>query len=268
MTKKYNLISAETYESISGPISYNLTNDYMFKATLQESNEALIGIISALLRVAPTDLEVSVINPIILGRNISGKDFFLDVRVIINSSRVMNLEMQVADEGNWLERSLSYTSRMYDSLCTGQDYKNVSPVQHVGFINFDPFENINKFYDTFKLTNSDKSLIYTNKFLVSVVNLKHIKDADDIDRVYKLDQWALLFTATTWEELKNIAKEDPYMEATARTLFKLSQDFDNQEEARRREEYYARLARDEATISEMRATIKELQAEIERLKKH
>lgn len=58
------------------------------------------------------------------------------------------------------------------------------------------------------------------------------------------------------------------MEATARTLFKLSQDFDNQEEARRREEYYARLARDEATISEMRATIKELQDEIERLKKH
>lgn len=65
------------------------------------------------------------------------------------------------------------------------------------------------------------------------------------------------------------------MEATARTLFKLSQDFDNQEEARRREEYYIRLKQKDNTISEMGntikemgATIKELQAEIERLKKH
>ena len=277
MSQKSYLISEETYESTSGPIQYNLTNDYMFKATLQESSEALTGIVSALLRVDPSSLDVAVVNPIILGRNIHSKDFFLDVRVIVNKSKHMNLEMQVSDEGNWLERSLSYTARLYDSLCAGQDYKSVTPVHHVGFVNFDPFDNGNKFYDTFALTNSDKSLIYTNKFLVSVVNLKHIYDATDDDKSYKLDKWARLLTATTWNELKEIAKEDSYMEATAKTFFQLAQDFDNQEEARRREEYYAKIKHKDATIKELQdklnttisekdSIIKKLQEEIIQLK--
>ena len=262
MSEKYNLISKESFETILGPIKYNLTNDYMFKATLQECNEALLGIISALLRVEASSLEVSVVNPILLGRNVVSKDFFLDVHVIVNHYKHMNLEMQVSDEGNWLERSVSYTSRLYDSLYAGQDYKNAIPVHHVGFINFDIYDDTNKFYDTFALTNSDSTKIYTNKFLVSVVNLRHIDKATYEDKLYKLDMWARLITAKTWENLKEIAKEDPYMEATARKFYELAQDFDALEEARRREEYYARLRHRETKIAEQDATIAEQDATI------
>lgn len=257
MCKEKKLITDKSYETVSGPILYNLTNDYMFKATLQESQMALKGLVGALLNVPPSSLEVSVTNPIILGRNIATKDFFLDVRVIINQYEHMNLEMQIIDWGNWLERSVSYTSRMYDNLCVGQDYVCAVPIHHVGFIGFDLFEYGNKFYDTFILTNLDNSLVYTNKFKVSVVNLKHIDDATEHDKSSKLDQWAKLITAKTWEELKDIAKEDPYMEATAKTLFELSQDFDAIENARRRNEYFAMVARKDATITEQTTTINE-----------
>ena len=63
------------------------------------------------------------------------------------------------------------------------------------------------------------------------------------------------------------------MEATAKTLFELSQDFDAIENARRRNEYFAMIARKDATIneqtntiSEQAAKIAELLAEIERLR--
>ena len=266
MTKDDNLIFNETYETISGDIPYNLTNDYMFKATLQECHEALLGLVSALHKIAPIALDVSVSNPMILGCNFANKDFFLDVRVIVNNSKHMNLEMQITDEGNWLERSVSYASRMFDRLISGQNYKEATCVHHVGFINFNLFDDDNKFYETFALTNSDNSRVYTNKFLVSVVNLLQINEASDDDKSYKLDQWAKLFTARTWKELKKIAKEDPYMEATARKLFDLSQDFDTLENARRRDMYYADLKRRDDKIAEQANKIADLEAEISELR--
>ncbi len=56
------------------------------------------------------------------------------------------------------------------------------------------------------------------------------------------------------------------MEATARTLYSLIEDFDNREEARRREEYYARVKRLEDTITEKDKTITIQQNELEQRK--
>lgn len=267
MDKKKNLISDVTFETVTGKIAYNLTNDYMFKATLQECKEAQIGLISALLMVDPDSLEVEVTNPILLGKSLASKDFYLDVRVIINKEKCMNLEMQVNNEGNWVERSLSYTSRLFDNLEKGEDYRNVNYIHHVGFVDFDVLDNENGFYDTFMLANTANSKIYTDRFKVSVVNLKRIDEATSTDKSYKLDKWARLIKATTWEELREISKEDPLMEATARTLYSLIEDFDNREEARRREEYYARVKRLEDTIAEKDAIIAELKTQLEALKK-
>ena len=47
------------------------------------------------------------------------------------------------------------------------------------------------------------------------------------------------------------------MEATAKTLFELTQDFDAIENARRRNEYFAMIARKDATITEQTTTINE-----------
>lgn len=250
MRKNYNLISQETFETITGPIIYNLTNDYMFKATLQECQEVLPGLIGALLYVDPLTISAKVTNPIMLGKSIASKDFYLDVRITVNNALTMNLEMQVQKFANWNDRTTGYTSRLFDNLLSGQDYDYTTPVHHIGFLSFDAFEKNNKFYDTFMLKNEDNSLIYTDKFKISVVNLNSINTANELDKQFKLDKWARLFTAQTWEELREISKEDSYMEATARKLFALSSDFDIQEEARRRKEYYRYVGKLEKEIKE------------------
>ncbi|MBO6136999.1 MAG: PD-(D/E)XK nuclease family transposase [Lachnospiraceae bacterium] len=45
-------------------------------------------------------------------KTIKGKEFWLDIKVLLNSSRIINLEMQVNNRGNWEQRSLSYTCRL------------------------------------------------------------------------------------------------------------------------------------------------------------
>ena len=99
MQNKNNLITHVPYDVITGPLPYNLTNDYMFKATLQECSEARSGLIGALLGIDPAMIEAEVINPIELGKSIASKDFYLDVKVVVNKTKTMNLEMQVRDWG-------------------------------------------------------------------------------------------------------------------------------------------------------------------------
>ncbi len=115
----------------------------------------------------------------------------------------------------------------------------------------------NVFYDTFRLSNSDNTQIYSDKFKISVVNLKRIHEATPRDKSYKLDSWCRLITARTWEDLREIAKEDSFMQATVEKIQALFEDFDVQEEARRREEYYRRIHHFEKTIEEKDEVIAE-----------
>ena len=62
-------------------------------------------------------------NPINLSENVTGKEFILDIKVMLNDETLINLEMQVANEYNWPERSLAYLCRAYDSYIVDKNMK-------------------------------------------------------------------------------------------------------------------------------------------------
>ena len=95
--------------SATGKIDYNMTNNYMFRYILQKNEKVLKGLISSLLRLDPVMIKSIVIkNPINLAGDVSGKEFILDINIMLNDNTLINLEMQVANESNWAERSLAY----------------------------------------------------------------------------------------------------------------------------------------------------------------
>ena len=62
----------------NGPIMYNMTNDYMFRAILQKNKKVLKGLICSLLHLQPNEIiSVDITNPIELGTSIEAKDFVL-----------------------------------------------------------------------------------------------------------------------------------------------------------------------------------------------
>lgn len=92
-----------------------MTNDYMFRYILQKNKKVLIGLTCALLHLHTEEImTISIENPIDLSKNITGKDFVLDIKILLNSNRLLNLEMQVKNEYNWKERSLVYLCRSFD----------------------------------------------------------------------------------------------------------------------------------------------------------
>ncbi len=219
-----NLIK-KSYLTATGVISHNMTNDYMFRYILQKNEKVLKGLISSLLHIAPYTIKKIIIqNPINLSEDISGKDFIMDIEVIFNDDHLINLEMQVNNEHNWSERSLSYLCRTFDQLYQGQDYEEALPVHHIGFLDFTLFPEYPEFYATYQMLNIKNHHLYSSKFSLSVIDLNKTNLATEEDKAYGIDYWARLFKAKTWEELKMLAKDNEYLEAAANSLYEANEE--------------------------------------------
>ena len=107
----------------TGPIDFPFTNDYIFRAALQKDAVILKGLICSMLRMQPDEIKSLIItNPITLGQHIDSKEFILDICLILNDETHIDLEMQVRNESDWSDRSLSYLCRNFDQLSKGEDY--------------------------------------------------------------------------------------------------------------------------------------------------
>lgn len=228
---------AMSYMDATGVIEYKMTNNYMFRFILQKNQKVLKGLIASLLHLNPTEIKkVEIRNPINLAGDVSGKEFILDIEVMLNNDTLINLEMQVANEHNWPERSLSYACRSFDNLFQGQKYEEAIQVIHIGFLEFTLFEDDPEFYSEFKMINVKNHRIYSDKFILRVVDLTKIDLVTEEDKVFQIDYWARLFKAKTWEELKMLAKDNDYLQEAAESLYIANADEIVRQQCRARED--------------------------------
>ena len=267
---------AQSLAEAVGVITYNMTNDFLFRYILQKNEKVLRGLICALLHLKPKQIRtITITNPINLSENIEGKDFILDINIELNNNTYINLEMQVVNKHNWPDRSLSYLCRNYDTLYQGQDYEEARPVYHIGFLDFTLFPDNPEFYATYKMLNVKNHHTYSDKFVLSVVDLSQIELATEADEACGLTYWARLFKATTWEELKMLANGNEYLEAAAESIFMANSDKMIQQKCRARQEaerYERTVARDMLRLKEENAQLvtdnAQLTADIVRLNNH
>lgn len=214
-----------TLDQATGPVQIPMTNDYLFRALLQKNNHVLKGLICALLHLKSEEVtSVTILNPIVLGEYIDNKDFILDIRCLLNDNTIINLKMQVVNQHNWPERSLSYLCRSYDNLKSGDDYIHVKMAIQIGILDFTLFPDAPEFYATYMMTNIKNHQIYSSKLRLSVLDLTHIELATKEDRLFHIDYWASLFKATTWVEIKMLAQKDSLIKEASDTILQLSQD--------------------------------------------
>ncbi len=215
----------ENHLTITGKIRYNMTNDYMFRSILQSNTNILRGLLGSLLHIKPDEIEdISIENPILLGESFKDKKYILDILVKLNNHSYINLEMQLLNKHNWNERSLLYLCRVISNLSIGDDYSEVKPATHIGFINFTHAPADPQFYSTYKLLDTKKHRVYSDKLVINVVDLTQVNLATDEDKAYQIDRWAKIFKADTWEELRMLTKDNEYMEDVTKALYQCNMD--------------------------------------------
>ncbi len=254
---------SEALKKATGIIPYTFLNDYMFRVILQKHKNVLRSIVCACLKLDAGDVQDIVVqNPIELGEAIDDKTFILDINVLLNNNTIINLEMQVLDLKDWPERSLSYLARSYDNVAKGDEYINVKPVYHIGFLNYTIFPEYPEFFAKYRMMNIKNHNVYTTKFNLYVVDLTKIELATQEDVDTGLVYWTQVFKAKTWEELRQMAERNQELQEATEALYVYNQDEIVKEKCRARQDYYNHERGTQKRLEEARLALEESEAEL------
>jgi uncharacterized protein (DUF3084 family) len=107
--------------------------------------------------------------------------------------------------------------------------------------------------------------IYSDKFILNVVDLTQIDLATEEDKRYQIDRWARLFKAKTWEELKMIADKDTNLTEAAKTLYTMNCDKTIRDMCRAREDFERHERSVKRKMEQLTADKKQLTADKKQL---
>ena len=255
LNKQKTSFKSAPYQKLTGKIQYRLTNDYMFRAVMQKNKKVLKHLICALLSLSLENvIDLAIQNPIELGKAIDGKNCILDIKVLLNNNQYINIEMQVSKQDYWKERSLTYLCRTYDNLESGQEYDQVIPAIQICILDFDLFENVEELFSKYYLMNENPKYHnhYTDDFAIYVLNLRQIYNPKVIkqEKNTTLYEWAKLFKAESWEEIRMLAEKYEEFDECATALAQLTEDEKIRMQCEARDDYIARQKGLERRITE------------------
>ena len=104
--------------------------------------------------------------------------------------------------------------------------------------------------------------VYSSKFAIHVLDLKQINNASSEDKHWGLDNWAKLFKAATWEDVKMIAANNKYLTEAANTMHELYSDREMRRQMENREDFIRRQKRDQRMLKDQADIIAEQADEI------
>ena len=205
-------------------ITVKLTNNYAFQKIFNNT-KIVKGFIMALLDLKEYEIKkIENTDPFTLGKNNEEKEGILDIKLILNQNRKINIEMQNTYQDDWTERSLFYNCRMFtDGFQKGHPYGELPPCIHVGILSFNQMISPN-YYHKISLMDEKTKEIYSRKFQFHMLELKKLENVKEKQKRKPLYQWAKLIAAQTWEELEQESKGNKYMERALEEMIKISQD--------------------------------------------
>ncbi|MCL2619625.1 MAG: Rpn family recombination-promoting nuclease/putative transposase [Defluviitaleaceae bacterium] len=192
-------------------LEHTLTNDILCKLLFIKYPDLLKRLVSELLSIKYNDItEIYMTNPEMPPETIGDKFCRLDINMMVNEKQV-SLEIQVARQSYYPIRSLYYWSRMFSTaLKASGEYATLPPTISINIIDFNQFENPNKFEWEFQFRETQTHELLTDKATIRFYELKKLPPLKDEDGGKEL--WLKLFKAKTEEDLEEIAKmEVPVM---------------------------------------------------------
>ena len=205
-------------------ITVKLTNNYAFQKIFKNT-KIVKGFLMALLDLKEYEIKkIEITDPFTLGENDEEKEGILDIKLILNQNRKINIEMQNTYQEDWAERSLFYNCRMFtEGLKKGESYYELPPCIHVGILDFNYLKSPG-FYHRILLQDDKTGELYSSKFQFHVIELSKIRSTKGKARKQELYRWAKLISASTWEEVREESEGNHYMEKVRDEMIKMSRD--------------------------------------------
>jgi len=202
-------------------LDYTFTNDTLFKMMFVARPDLLKCLVADLLRIRLESIgQFAITNPEMPPDVIGEKFCRLDINMTLDGQRV-DLEIQVADQGDYPERSLYYWAREYSSaLPEGVDYSSLPRTIIISIVAFSLFSCAG-FHSEFQALEIERHEPLTDRMSLHYFELPKLPDVLEPSDEQKL--WLKLFKAETEEELRQIEElRVPIMEQAIETYRRVS----------------------------------------------
>jgi len=183
-------------------LKHRFTADVLFRILFQQYKDLLKHLVSQLRGIQLESIEeFEVTSPVLEPQHISEKFCHLDINMKIDG-QLVDLEVQVGDEGNFEERSLFYWARQYASaLESGNEYINLPKTYGISILDYSLIKS-EKYHTVFSIFEKEEHILLTDK--LNLIYFELPKASDAVDATDELGLWLALFKAKTEEGFKAI----------------------------------------------------------------
>ena len=185
------------------------TNDFIFKKIfgVQKNSYLLKDLLDSILPEIQIK-SVKINKDVSLERKqIAEKFGILDIIATLDDNTVVNIEMQVKDYYNTIERSLFYVTGIYhENLQLGIDYKEAPKSISIWITDYNVFEE-GPFHEKAKLKREYENIVLTDKLELHYIQLTKFREK--CKRISnKLEEWLSFIKYDDLEEIHMIENEN------------------------------------------------------------
>lgn len=185
-----------------------ITNDYIFKKLFsKKGNESilkdfLIAILEIPIEKVEVQTEVSLEKQ--LEENKLGR---LDILAILNDDTIVNIEVQVINPHNFVERTLYYWSgNYYNHLKAGDNYKEIKRTIAINILDYEQFEE-GPFHEVARLKRDYQDQVLTDKIEIHFIQIPKFSKSKKEAKT-KLEQWMQFISQTNQKGVELAMKEN------------------------------------------------------------
>ena len=183
-------------------------NDYIFKKIFsKKGNESilkdfLISVLDIPIQKVETRAEVSLERQ--LKENKLGR---LDILAKLDDSTIVNIEVQILNKYNFIDRTMYYWSgNYYNELRAGEDYNKVKKVIAINILDYEIFEE-GPYHEIARIRRDFKNKILTDKMELHFIQIpKFLKENRGTKT--KLEQWMQFISQKDEKEVELAMKEN------------------------------------------------------------
>ena len=185
-----------------------ITNDYIFKKIFsKKGNESILKdfLIAVLaIPIQKVELQAEVTLEKELEENKLGR---LDILAILNDNTVVNVEVQVLNPNNFIERTLYYWSgNYYNSLIAGKNYKEVKKTIAINILDYEQFKE-GPFHEIARIRRDYQNKVLTDKMEIHFIQIpKFTKEKRETKT--KLEQWMQFISQANQKEVELAMKKN------------------------------------------------------------
>ena len=199
--------------------------DFVFKKIFgsEENKSVLISFLNATLKPKKEIVSVDLKNTDIEKEYLKDKFSRLDVKATTSNKETINIEIQLKNEYDMIQRSLYYWSKIYEEqIQEGDSYSNLNRTVCINILNYNYLKN-DRFHNIYRLKEIETNEELTDIEEIHFIEIPKLRELNLNDEADMLEVWIEFLRDPESEVIRNIEMSNEAVRKAKDKLYKLSQ---------------------------------------------